>query len=200
MLSSSTREALPVFPLPNVVLMPGEALPLHVFEPRYQKLLQTVMEGDRMMGMGTLRPGSLDIHESVGVGRVMRLDPLPDGRANIVLVHVATVRVVEECEQTEPFRRFRTTEIPNTEADSREVEACRALLYQLAAGTEGLDEDAVKIAELGGMELVHAVARRLYRTAEARLDYLGSTDAERVRTIQEELAALLVGRPTVADA
>jgi len=33
-------EIVPVFPLPNVVLFPRMLLPLHIFEPRYQKLVQ----------------------------------------------------------------------------------------------------------------------------------------------------------------
>ena len=31
--------ALPIFPLPNVVLLPGMVLPLNVFEPRYLELV-----------------------------------------------------------------------------------------------------------------------------------------------------------------
>ncbi|MCB9695114.1 MAG: LON peptidase substrate-binding domain-containing protein [Alphaproteobacteria bacterium] len=200
MLPESTRDALPVFPLPDVVLMPGEALPLHIFEPRYQRLLEAVMAGDRLMGMGTLVPGSTDIHEEIGVGRVMRHEPLADGRSNIVLMHVATVRAESECEQVEPFRRFRTVEMPNEEPVPVELDAARSLLYQLAAGTKGLDDDALKITQLSGLELVHAVARRLYRDPDDRRVYLASTDAERVRAVCSELAALLAGRPAVADA
>ncbi len=34
---------IPLFPL-NVVLLPGAALPLHIFEPRYKLMIGKVME------------------------------------------------------------------------------------------------------------------------------------------------------------
>lgn len=200
MLSETTRDALPVFPLPNVVLMPGEALPLVVFEPRYRDLLETVMEGDRLMGMATLRGDSGAIHDAVGVGRVMRVDTDEDGRSNIVVVHLTTVQVHDECEQVETFRRFRTTEMPTAEPATRDVEACRSLLYQLAATTAGLSPEAVRITELTGMELIHAVARRLYQDPVNRLQYLRWTDADRASAVCAELAALLSIRPAVGEA
>jgi ATP-dependent Lon protease len=32
--------AIPIFPLPQVVLFPEAVLPLHVFEPRYRSMLR----------------------------------------------------------------------------------------------------------------------------------------------------------------
>jgi len=37
---------LPLFPLP-VVLFPGTARPLHIFEPRYRRMLTDCLDGDR---------------------------------------------------------------------------------------------------------------------------------------------------------
>ena len=31
--------AIPIFPLPNVVLVPNVFLPLHIFEPRYREMV-----------------------------------------------------------------------------------------------------------------------------------------------------------------
>ena len=39
-----TTTTLPMFPLGSV-LLPGELLPLHVFEPRYMALVHTCLEG-----------------------------------------------------------------------------------------------------------------------------------------------------------
>jgi hypothetical protein len=200
MLTDDTRSALPVFPLPNLVLMPGEALPLHIFEPRYRAMLDAVLAGDRMLGMGTLADATGAIHDTLGVGRVMRVQKEDDGRSNIVLVHVATVRVEEECEQTEPFRRFKTVAVEERDADPLDLEACRAVLYQLAATTTGLTDEAVRITELTGMELVHAIARRLYQDPAGRLTYLRWTDARRAKEVCAELAQLMAVRPAVADA
>jgi Lon protease-like protein len=37
---------LPIFPLP-LVMVPGELVPLHIFEERYRKMLRDVEAGDR---------------------------------------------------------------------------------------------------------------------------------------------------------
>jgi ATP-dependent Lon protease len=43
-------ERLPVFPL-EVVLLPGAALPLHIFEPRYKLMIQRCIEKSRVFGV-----------------------------------------------------------------------------------------------------------------------------------------------------
>lgn len=40
-----------LFPIPNVVAFPGNNLPLHVFEPRYRKLVHDCVEQQRMVGV-----------------------------------------------------------------------------------------------------------------------------------------------------
>lgn len=47
---------LPIFPLPQCVLLPGGLLPLHVFEPRYRELTRYCLEGNRPMGVARLMP------------------------------------------------------------------------------------------------------------------------------------------------
>ncbi len=50
-------DLLPLFPLPNVVLFPHMSLPLHIFEPRYRKMVLDALESHRTIGMVLLRPG-----------------------------------------------------------------------------------------------------------------------------------------------
>ena len=40
-----------LFPIPDVVAFPGNDLPLHVFEPRYRKLVHDCVEHNRMIGV-----------------------------------------------------------------------------------------------------------------------------------------------------
>jgi len=47
---------MPLFPL-NVVLFPGMALPLHIFEPRYREMVADAVDSDRLIGMVLLRDG-----------------------------------------------------------------------------------------------------------------------------------------------
>jgi Lon protease-like protein len=74
---------LPLFPL-NLVLFPGELLPLHIFEPRYRQLLKDCLEGDQRFGITTADPPA---GGAIGcVARVRGAEPLPDGRSNIVVL------------------------------------------------------------------------------------------------------------------
>ena len=47
----------PLFPLPNVALLPQVVQPLHVFEERYRSLTAAALQGPRLIGMAVLQPG-----------------------------------------------------------------------------------------------------------------------------------------------
>ncbi|HEU4563531.1 MAG TPA: LON peptidase substrate-binding domain-containing protein, partial [Gemmatimonadaceae bacterium] len=79
---------LPLFPLP-LVLLPGVTTPLHIFEPRYRRLLADCLAGDRRFGLIYLpRDTAEDDLPRGHVGTVAAIeasDPLPDGRSNILV-------------------------------------------------------------------------------------------------------------------
>jgi Lon protease-like protein len=87
-----TSFALPIFPLPTVVLFPNVFLPLHIFEPRYRQMVADALTGDRIVGMVLLRPGYESEYEGappiypVGCsGLITHAEKLDDGRYNLVL-------------------------------------------------------------------------------------------------------------------
>ena len=79
---------LPVFPL-GVVLFPGTALPLHLFEPRYRQLLADVRAGDSrfviLPAMSGVGERDLPAGRMACVAEVTEVEMLPDGRANIIV-------------------------------------------------------------------------------------------------------------------
>ena len=92
-----------LFPLPNLVLFPHVAQPLHVFELRYRQLMADALEDDRLVTMALLRPGweedyhnSPPIHPVVCVGQITQEERLTDGRYNFVLQGLSRARIVEE--------------------------------------------------------------------------------------------------------
>ena len=103
----SIPKRLPVFPLPNVVFFPKTYLPLHVFEPRYRKMVADATMGERCIAMALLKEGwesdyygNPAIYSTLCVGRIMSVQPLPDGRSNILL------QGLERCEiQREHFEK-----------------------------------------------------------------------------------------------
>lgn len=95
--------AVPLFPLPNVVLFPGAVLPLHVFEERYKTMTAHALRGPRRIAMALLRPGweknyhgRPAIEPVVCVGTIVSHEKLPDGRYNFLLRGDGRARIVRE--------------------------------------------------------------------------------------------------------
>jgi Lon protease-like protein len=99
-------DTLPVFPLGNAVLLPGGALPLNIFEPRYLNMVEDAMQGDRLIGMIQPRDDA-DVPALCDVGcagRITRYGETSDGRLEIVLTGVCRFRVVEEFPSVRGYR------------------------------------------------------------------------------------------------
>ncbi len=79
---------LPLFPL-NVVLFPGQTLPLHVFEPRYQVMINRCIERGEPFGVVLARDDDPDAPYDIGTAaRITQAERLDDGRLNILTVGV----------------------------------------------------------------------------------------------------------------
>ena len=89
---------LPLFPLP-VVLLPGVPMPLHIFEPRYRRMLSDIRVGDRLFGLSYFdeedrAPGETPPLGHVGcAAEVTEMQSLPDGRSNIVVLGLIRYRL-----------------------------------------------------------------------------------------------------------
>jgi ATP-dependent Lon protease len=96
---------IPLFPLPNLVLFPQVAVPLHIFEERYKLMINRCIDLDEVFGLLLLREDA--DHESettihrVGVtARVVQVDRLEDGRMNILCAGENRFRIEEFTGQT----------------------------------------------------------------------------------------------------
>jgi len=93
---------LPLFPL-NVVLFPGSALPLHIFEERYRLLIRECL-ANRWPGFGInfVRKSKLS---AVGCTAVVRevVQQYPDGRCDIVAEGQRRYELHGVDEQTAPY-------------------------------------------------------------------------------------------------
>ena len=85
---------LGLFPL-DLVLMPGERVPLHIFEPRYRELIGECL--DNLTEFGLIYRQGIALSP---VGTRARVDEVlerfPDGRFNVVVAGTTRFRVVEE--------------------------------------------------------------------------------------------------------
>ena len=83
----STLE-LPLFPL-NVVLFPGQTLPLHIFEPRYRTMINRCIERGEPFGVVLARDDNPDLpYDVCTAARITQAERLDDGRLNILTVGV----------------------------------------------------------------------------------------------------------------
>jgi len=96
-------DVVPLFPLPNVVFFPDTYLPLHIFEPRYQDMLTDASQDGQCIGMVLLKEGWENDYYgtppvfSLGcVGRIKNVQPLQDGRSNIILQGLSRYDIQEE--------------------------------------------------------------------------------------------------------
>src|SRR5262249_18029581 len=86
-------ERIPLFPL-NVVLFPGEQLPLHIFEPRYRRMVRECLDARSPFGMLlAMDDGITRVGCTAEILEVMKR--FPDGRLDILTVAPPPFRIVE---------------------------------------------------------------------------------------------------------
>ncbi|MGE0454883.1 MAG: LON peptidase substrate-binding domain-containing protein [Vicinamibacteria bacterium] len=150
---SDPLQLLPLFPLPDAVLFPKLALPLHIFELRYRKMVKDALAGAGVIGMTLLRPGWQADYEGrppvfpIGcAGRIEDCEPLRDGRFNLVLRGLSRFRILEE-HAGEPYRLARVETLSDPPGDPRAAEAARKRV--LAAIGRASDGPSLLVTEPG---------------------------------------------------
>ena len=112
-------ELLPLFPL-DLVLFPGMALPLHIFEPRYKEMIGECLEHDSPFGIvRAITDGIAQIGCSAEVVTVVKR--YDDGRMDIVTQGLRRFEVVEINQE----RSFLQADVKFLEEDSDEAADAR---------------------------------------------------------------------------
>ncbi|MFP6684934.1 MAG: LON peptidase substrate-binding domain-containing protein, partial [Polyangiaceae bacterium] len=179
-------EALPIFPLQQVVLFPGMLLPLHVFEPRYVAMVRDVLGAHRCIAMALVSERSADMNGApnfrpvAGVGSIMEHVELPGDRLHILLRGRARVRL-EELPFTPPYRRARATLI--TTQQDRVGDTAIAALHHVAGAFARLikrrdsDFDLQLPKDADPAAIADALTHQLVLDSAMRQTILESTDA-----------------------
>lgn len=165
--------AIPIFPLPSVVLFPNVFLPLHIFEGRYRQMVADALAGDRLIGMTLLKAGYEDDYEgrppiyAVGCsGVITHVERLPDGRFNMVLRGVEKFRILGE-EDPAPGQLYRRALIEPLADDIHEFEreslsaARRSLESLLAPLFERARHESLLPPGMPDADLVNALSQYL---------------------------------------
>jgi len=90
---------IPLFPLPNLVLFPQVAVPLHIFEERYKLMINRCIDQADIFGLVLLNEDADQENEEsilrVGVtARVVQVDRLDEGRLNVLCAGESRFRIL----------------------------------------------------------------------------------------------------------
>ncbi|MFC3638057.1 LON peptidase substrate-binding domain-containing protein [Camelimonas fluminis] len=103
---------IPLFPLPEALLLPRGEMPLNIFEPRYLAMVDDALAGRRVIGI--IQPlkdedpsPAPELYATGCIGRVTHFAETGDGRYLITLTGVARFRLTEELVVTTPYRQAR---------------------------------------------------------------------------------------------
>jgi uncharacterized protein len=108
---------IPVFPLAGAILLPRGQLPLNIFEPRYLKMVDDALRGERIIGM--VQPDGDDAILASQIpdrspplcgvgcaGRITSFAETGDGRVVITLTGISRFRTGNELTAMTPYRQF----------------------------------------------------------------------------------------------
>lgn len=116
-------DVIPIFPLPRTVLLPGEVLPLHIFEPRYRAMVRDALSSHRVIGIveATLDTdiddaGTGPVREIGCVGFIAQHQELPDGRFLLWLLGLERFRIDQELHLATMYRQVRVSYTPAEES------------------------------------------------------------------------------------
>lgn len=148
------RERLPLFPLP-AVLFPTQIMPLHVFEPRYRRLVARCLETDRRFGLlyhDPDRQGPFLTEEGrVGcVAEIREARALPDGRSLVTARGTTRFRIVDGIESEEPYYEGLVTAYHDVDRANEDRLAFqrRRLLTLFQRVLDALPDDPERLPEL----------------------------------------------------
>lgn len=174
------RQVIPLFPL-QVVPVPGEVLPLHIFEPRYKEMIGRCLDSGEPFGvLAELEEGLADIGCTVRIRRVVKR--YEDGRLDIETEGETRLRLIE----TYRDHDYLTGEVEflfddPVETDSGVREQATALHMKLLetigneiqpSGYSDVDLVSFRIAPTAGLDLANRIELLRLAGESARLHFL----------------------------
>jgi ATP-dependent Lon protease len=180
---------LPIFELP-IVLLPGEQMPLHIFEDRYKRMIGHALERGEPFGV-VLR----DDEGARSVGCTARVDDVveqfDDGRMNIVVSGESPFKVLDRFESSDyPAGEVELIADPDARpADEDSANAAREAFAELAERATGERPEPDELDDASA----YAIASRIELPADTKQRLLEMRDEdERMELLANALNA--VGR------
>lgn len=166
---------MPIFPLPDAVLLPHAIQPLHIFEPRYRQMVNDCLDGTGQIAIATFAGNDWksqyhrlpSLRPAVCVGQIVQHEALDDGRHDVLLQGVCRAKILKMIEP-ENGRRYRLARLAPLEplhAKPPAMSKVRRELRDLLAGP--------RLSRLRSVETVMAWFDREDVTTHALLELIG---------------------------
>lgn len=125
--------------LPNATLFPQALLPLHIFEPRYRKMLADALAGERMFIVAMQKPNCVRESPSsiAGLGLIRVAVDNPDGTTHLILQGMTRVELAATV-RYKPYRVQRIRPLQAAPTDNVMVDALLAKVRDLVTERIGL--------------------------------------------------------------
>jgi Lon protease-like protein len=178
---------LPIFELP-LVLLPGESVPLHIFEERYRQMIGRCLETGEPFGVVLSDP---DGARPVGCTAYVTdlLERFEDGRMNVVVTGEGPFRVLERFgEPDHPAAEVEMLAADDAVGDDEDAAArAREAFLELAERATGERPAEDELAGEGS----YGIAARVELPSETKQEMLELRDEDdRMRLLARALAAL----------
>jgi ATP-dependent Lon protease len=199
-LSVPPRE-LALFPLP-VVLFPQAPMPLHIFEPRYRRLMEDCLAGDHVFGIlpkledtaeRDIPPGTIGC-----IAHIEQTQELPDGRSNVLLRGGDRFTLVRFVETGEPYFRGLVDDVPDEVVPpfaTRDLGTrVRELFSRVASAARTIADDRAPVPDLphDDQSLAFVVAQYLDLDLASKYRVLASrSPVDRLRQVDGILSPIV---------
>jgi ATP-dependent Lon protease len=160
---------IPLFPL-DIVLFPGQAMPLHIFEPRYREMTRHCIDNQSPFGIVFLNEGKL-AQTGCTAMIVKVLKEYEDGRSDILTAGQSAFRLL----RTHDEKSYLEADVEYLDEDFTEVDpAVSSRLDELCNQCHQIlyGEDAPRFETEGGISLAYHVASELPVDASIRQSLL----------------------------
>lgn len=203
--SDKVREVseLPIFPL-SVVLFPGVPLPLHIFEPRYRRMLSDIRASHNLFGLSYFDASASEKEippaGHIGcVAEVTETQALPDGRSNILTIGVIRYRIEEYVERDDPYLLAKVSFFEDEDEDSEMLrESSRAVaenFTRIARAVRTINDERASLPDISDTEpqrLSFLVAAAMEVDSDVKQELLElRLTSERLQRLQDMLGRAL---------
>lgn len=184
------RRPVPVFPLPDCVLFPHTLLPLHIYEPRYRKLVEDALDDIGLIALGLFEDmlsddeylrGRPPLRPWVCVGLVRSYEKTPDGQYILLLQGICRGKLLAEVPH-EPYRTFTVEPADTAQPSEAAFQDVRLRLESLAEDDTFKSVAAIRkarehmAAEQPIVAMVDSLLSELLSDAEQRYAMLAEAD------------------------